>query len=146
VHVLALLADDYLGLSPAELAVPGLANYRPLPTALGIVAAELVAALAVTNRLRRRIPYRLWRRAHTLNFAVWALALAHGLSVGTDSDTRWALTAYVASTAAVAAAVAWRVLTARRAPAWAVTLWTATACVVGGELVVALALGPLVPR
>jgi hypothetical protein len=144
VHVLGLLADDYLGLSPAELAVPGLANYRPLPTALGVVAAELVVALAVTNRLRRRIPYRLWRRAHMLNFAVWALALAHGLSVGTDSDTRWALTAYVASTAAVAAAVAWRVLTARRAPAWAVALWTGTACVVGGELVVALALGPLV--
>jgi methionine sulfoxide reductase heme-binding subunit len=146
IHVLALLADHYLGFTLLQLALPGISPYRPLPTALGVVAAELLLALALTNRFRRAIPYRVWRRAHGLNFAVWGLALGHGLSVGTDSDTRWALAVYVASAASVAAAGAWRLLGARRAPAWAVALWTGTAGIVSAELVVALALGPLVRR
>ncbi len=55
-----------------------------------MIAAELLAALAVTNRLRRQIPHRLWRRAHYLNFAVWLLALVHGLTAGADTGTAWA--------------------------------------------------------
>jgi hypothetical protein len=38
-----------------------------------------------------------------LNFAVWALALVHGLTAGTDATTAWALTLYIGS--------AWSVLT-----------------------------------
>ena len=71
----------------ADLLVPGIAPYRPLATSLGIVAMELLAALALANLLRTRISYRVWRRTHYLNFAVWLLALAHGVTSGSDSDT-----------------------------------------------------------
>ena len=52
-HGLALLVDTYLPFTAFQLVVPGTAPYRPLATAAGVIAAELLAALAVTNRLRR---------------------------------------------------------------------------------------------
>jgi sulfoxide reductase heme-binding subunit YedZ len=143
VHVLGLLADSYLGLPLSALVVPGLSSYRPLATALGVVAAELLIALAVTNRLRRRLVYATWRRLHMLNFAVWVLALGHGIAAGTDSNTGWGIGIYLIASGAVAAASVWRLLRARRAPAWAVAIWTGTASVLAVELVLALALGPL---
>jgi hypothetical protein len=63
----------------------------------GVVAAELLVALAVTNRYRARLSYRFWRRAHYLNFAVWLFALVHGLTAGTDAFTTWALMLYAGS-------------------------------------------------
>jgi predicted ferric reductase len=145
-HVAVLLFDSYLPFSLAQLAVPGLSGYRPLPTALGVVGAELLLALAVTNRFRSRLSYRFWRRAHYVNFAVWALSLAHGITAGADSDTAWAVALYTACGAAVAAATVWRALKARPLPRWALALWTGTAGLVAAELVVALVLGPLGPR
>jgi sulfoxide reductase heme-binding subunit YedZ len=95
IHLLALLADSYLPFGVANLLLPGSAPYRPLATALGVVAMELLAALALANALRSKISYRVWRRTHYLNFAVWALALTHGVTAGADSDTLWALGLYV---------------------------------------------------
>jgi predicted ferric reductase len=145
-HLLVLLLDSYLPFSLAQLAVPGLSSYRPLPTAVGIVGTELLLALALTNRYRTRLPHVLWRRAHYLNFAVWALAVAHGVTAGTDGDTAWALALYAACGGSVAGATVWRTLRARPLPRWAVGLWTGTAGLVGAELVAALVLGPVGPR
>jgi len=143
VHVLGILADGYLGLPLSALVVPGLSSYRPLATALGVVGAELLLALAVTNRLRGRLAYTTWRRLHMLNFAVWILALAHGITAGTDSDTSWAITVYLLASGSVAGACVWRLLRVYRAPGWAVAIWTGTASIVAAELVLALAIGPL---
>ena len=108
-HVLALLADNYLSFGVTDLLVPGTAPYRPVWTALGVVAAELLLAIAITNRYRKRLPYAFWRRAHMLNFLVWSLALVHGITAGSDSDTGWAQLLYVCCAGAVAAASAWRI-------------------------------------
>jgi methionine sulfoxide reductase heme-binding subunit len=97
VHGGALLLDGYLPFSLGQLVIPGIAPYRPLGVSLGVVAAELLVALAVTNRYRTMLSYRFWRRAHYLNFAVWLLALVHGLTAGTDALTTWALVLYVGS-------------------------------------------------
>jgi predicted ferric reductase len=142
-HVLVFLVDDYLSFGITDLLVPGAAPYRPFWTALGVVAGELLLAIAVTNRFRKRLPYTFWRRAHTVNFLVWSLAVIHGVTAGSDSDTGWARLMYVTCAGAVAAATAWRITRTRRAPRWAIGLWTITAGVVVGELVFALALGPL---
>ena len=97
IHGGALLLDHVVPFSLGRLLVPGTASYRPLAVALGVVAAELLAALAVTNHYRKRLPHKLWRRLHMLNFAVWGLALVHGLSAGTDTFTTWALVLYAGS-------------------------------------------------
>ena len=110
VHLLALLVDTYLPFSLTQLIVPGASSYRPLATALGVVAAELLLALAIANRFRKRLSYRFWRRANYLNFAVWLLSIVHGLTAGTDAGSPWATALYVVSAAAVAGLLVWRTL------------------------------------
>jgi methionine sulfoxide reductase heme-binding subunit len=144
IHVGALLVDRYLPFSVTSVLVPFAAPYRPLAVAAGVIAAELLVALAVTNHYRAQLSYRFWRRAHYLNFAVWMLALAHGIAAGTDTTAAWALGMYVASAGAVAGLTVRRVLVAMpSAGSWALRLWPGTAALVTAELVVALALGPL---
>lgn len=141
IHALALLADSYLPFSLADVVVPGIAPYRPLATALGVLAAELLAALALANLLRTRIPYRLWRRTHYLNFAVWLLALGHGVTSGSDSDTAWALGLYVLAASVIAGLTAWRVLSTRSAGSWAVRFATPIAALLAADLALFLDLG-----
>jgi sulfoxide reductase heme-binding subunit YedZ len=112
IHGGALLFDGYLPFSLTNLLVPFTAPYRPLEVAAGVVAAELLAALALTNRYRDSLPYGFWRRAHYLNFAVWLLAFVHGITAGTDATTPWAISIYLASAAMVAALTAGRFLPA----------------------------------
>ena len=101
IHVLTVAIHTYIPFSIGELVVPFMSDYRPLWTALGIVAAELLLALAVTNRLRRSMPHRIWRNLHRLNLVVWVAATAHGLGSGSDRGSAWLLTLYFLAIAAV---------------------------------------------
>ena len=69
---------------------------------------ELLAAVGVSNLLRKQIGHARWRRVHYLTFLVWAAAAAHGIGAGTDTGAEWLHLLYVASVASVTAAVAWR--------------------------------------
>ncbi len=135
IHVLTIATDAYLPFSVGAIIVPFLATYRPVFTGLGIVAAELLLALAITNHYRDRLPYRYWRRAHYLNFAVWTAATFHGLGSGTDRSTPWLMAIFAAGVAAVLAATASRF---RRG-----NLLAGGVAAAGVGLVVLLALGPL---
>ena len=116
-HILLIGIDSQAHLGLRELIVPFASDYRPLWTGLGIVAAELLAALAFTNHYRKRLPYVLWRRLHYVNLAVWVAATAHGLGAGTDAASGWFLALYAVTTAGVAALAARRFSRARkRAP------------------------------
>jgi methionine sulfoxide reductase heme-binding subunit len=89
VHGLALLLDTVVPISPAQELVPFASPYRPFAVGLGVLAAELAAAVGITNLFRSRLPHRLWRRAHYLTLAVWALATTHGFLAGTDRFDPW---------------------------------------------------------
>jgi len=102
-HVLAIGIDSQAHIGLAEMIVPFSAHYRPLWTGLGIVAAELLVALAISNHYRKQLSHLVWRRLHYLNFGVWLAATAHGLGAGTDSGSGWLLMLYAASTTTVAA-------------------------------------------
>ena len=108
IHVLTIAADSFLPFSLTQLLVPFTSRYRPLWTGLGIAAAELLLALAITNHYRRRLPYGFWRKAHYLNFAVWTLASLHGLMAGTDRGTAWLAILYGVSVATVVMLLVWR--------------------------------------
>ena len=92
IHVVTIAVDAYLRFSVAAIVVPLVSSYRPLWVAFGIVAAELLLALAVTNRLRDRMPYARWRAFHYANFAVWTAATVHELASGTDRSSVWLMT------------------------------------------------------
>jgi len=108
VHILAIAADSFLPFSLIQLLVPFMSSYRPLWTGLGIAAAELLLALAITNHYRKRLPYNFWRKAHYLNFAVWGLASVHGLMSGTDRGAAWLAILYGISVASVLMLLVWR--------------------------------------
>jgi sulfoxide reductase heme-binding subunit YedZ len=116
VHVATVAIDSWLPFSLLAVTVPFAGSYRPVWVGLGVVAAELLLALAVTNRLRERIGYRAWRRLHYANFGVWGAATVHALATGTDRDAPWFLAALAAATFAVGA-FTWRRLGLRAAPA-----------------------------
>ena len=107
-HVLAIAADSFLPFSLTQLLVPFTSTYRPLWTGLGIAAAEILVALAITNHYRRRLPYRFWRKAHYLNFAVWGFASVHGLMGGTDRGATWLAIVYGTAVATVVTLLVWR--------------------------------------
>jgi methionine sulfoxide reductase heme-binding subunit len=100
-HIATVAIDSFLPFSIQQLVVPFTATYRPIWVALGIVAAELLLALAIANHYRRRMPYRWWRATHYLNFVVWTAATLHGLGSGTDRGAWWMQAMYVISVASV---------------------------------------------
>jgi methionine sulfoxide reductase heme-binding subunit len=115
IHVLAIALDSYTPFSVAQLVVPFTSAYRPFWVALGIVSAELLVAVAVTNALKSRISYRLWRRAHFATFLVWGGATLHGLGAGTDSGSMWLAALYAVCVGFVSGALAWRIARSRAA-------------------------------
>ena len=114
IHVVTIAIDSYLRFSLSAVVVPFVSSYRPVWVALGIVAAELLLALAVTNRLRDRMPYARWRAFHYANFAVWTAATVHGLASGTDRSSIWLLAITAVSAATVVTLTAQRVRLALR--------------------------------
>ena len=141
IHVVAVAIDAWLPFSLASLVVPFTTRYRPIWVGLGIAAAELLVALAVTNHYRRRLTYRFWRRAHYLNFAVWTGATLHGLGSGTDRSSPWLLTTFAAAASAVSAAVVWRI--GRKRTGTRLGLLACLAAVVAAAVVVGIGRGPL---
>ena len=143
-HITAVAIDAYLPFSLASLMVPLAASYRPIWTALGIVAAELLLALAFTNHYRNvQISYRFWRRAHFVNFVVWGAATLHGLGSGTDRSAPWLLAIYAVAVATVCALTTWRVLRRWHPAPWPLRLAPVAAAAVGVLFIGALARGPL---
>lgn len=139
IHIATIAADSYLPFKPIELVVPLASHYRAVWLGLGICAAELLLALAITNRLRKRLEHKTWRTLHYLNFAVWTAATFHSIGIGTDRSAPWMLAIYVPAVGTVAGLCAWRF---GRTLSWrgnAAVLGALAGCV----LPVWLALGPL---
>jgi sulfoxide reductase heme-binding subunit YedZ len=91
VHGGALLLDHVVPLGLVHAIVPFTSTYRPFAVGLGVVAAELLAAVGISNALRARIPHGTWRRIHYLTLAIWPLATMHGLLAGSDRQDPWFL-------------------------------------------------------
>ena len=88
-HGATLLLDSVVPTSLARELVPFASGYRPFAVGLGVMAAELMAAVGISNALRKGLPHGVWRRVHYLTFAVWVLATGHGLLAGTDRFDPW---------------------------------------------------------
>jgi sulfoxide reductase heme-binding subunit YedZ len=106
IHGGSLLLDSVVPFSLGQELVPFTSSYRPLAVGVGVVAAELMAAIGITNLLRDRMPRRLWRRAHTLTIVVWLGATVHLLLAGTDRSDPWLLGLTAAAVTAVGLALA----------------------------------------
>ena len=110
IHIVTIAVDSWLPFSLQSMLIPFISRYRPLWVGLGVMAMELLLALAITNHYRQRLSYSFWRRTHYMNFAVWTAATLHGLGSGTDRSSPWMLAIFVLSTSSVVAAIVWRAL------------------------------------
>lgn len=116
VHIASAIIDPYAGIVWLDLAVPFRSAYKPFYLGLGSIALDLLIAVAVTSAVRTRIPLRLWRWVHHAAYAMWPIALVHGLGAGgRDSDLLWVQALNVLCAAAVVGAVGRRILTRRGA-------------------------------
>jgi DMSO/TMAO reductase YedYZ heme-binding membrane subunit len=110
IHAASVAVDPFAHFTPAEVLVPLVSHYRPVWMALGIVAAYLLLAVHLSERVRGRIGYAAWRRLHFLAFVVYALATLHGLATGSDSRAIWAVAIYGGGVLVVGALTALRLL------------------------------------
>lgn len=108
IHLLSLLGDSFAQLRVVDFVVPFLGASKPLWLGFGTVAVDLLIAVMVTGLLRRHVGLRVFRAVHWLTYAMWPIALVHSIGNGTDASKPWFIAFAVACSAAVVAAVGWR--------------------------------------
>ena len=84
-HVAVTVLDGFVDISLTGALVPFTADYEPVWTGLGTLAALLLGTAAVTAGLRRWLPPTAWRRTHYVTHLAWPVAVVHGVGVGTDT-------------------------------------------------------------
>jgi len=90
-HGLILMGDKFIAYTLAQVLTPfASANFRPLWVGLGQISFYLFGIVALSFYVRGFVGNRFWRLIHYLSFAVFLLALAHGLASGTESASDWA--------------------------------------------------------
>ena len=115
VHVVALLADQYVHFGLTEILLPFASKWHPVAIAWGIVAAYLLLAVELTSLARSRLSKRVWRRVHLASFVLFVMATVHGLSVGTDTKSTGARIIVLAVSTVFVGLTALRVSEAARA-------------------------------
>lgn len=117
-HALVLLGDHYIGYSLAKILMPFSSTaYKPLEVGLGQIALYLLALVGLSFYTRALIGRKLWRSIHFLSFALFIMALLHGVGSGTDSATPFALIFYWLTGGTVLFATVYRVLVVLPSPA-----------------------------
>jgi sulfoxide reductase heme-binding subunit YedZ len=110
VHIVTAVLDSFAPISLLDAVIPFVGAYRPVWLGLGAAAFDLLLAVMITSVLRERLGHRAWRAIHWLAFAVWPLAVVHGLATGSDVRQGWMTAIYVACAAAFIGAVLARVV------------------------------------
>jgi methionine sulfoxide reductase heme-binding subunit len=113
-HVVAVISDSYVAISPTVLVWPFGSDYRPFAMAVGALALYGLVLTAVVGAARGRLATseaftKHWRTIHVAASVGWLLSIGHALLAGTDRGTPWMLAVTICCLTAVAAAGAYRV-------------------------------------
>ena len=91
VHGVALLGDQYLHPSLADISIPFVSSYKSIWTSMGIVSGWTLVLLGLSYYARRRIGATRWRKLHRFTALAWLVGIAHALGEGTDAGQLWFL-------------------------------------------------------
>jgi sulfoxide reductase heme-binding subunit YedZ len=105
VHIATSVLDPFAGITALDAVVPFEGAYRTVWLGLGVLAAEVLLAVAVTSVARNRVGPRAWRLVHWSAYASWPLAVIHGLGTGSDAQAPWLIGLTAACTVAVVLAL-----------------------------------------
>ena len=144
-HVATTVIDGFAPIGWLDAIVPFRSVYRPIWLGLGAVAVDVLLAVIITSLMRVRIGYARWRYVHLLTYAMWPIALVHGLGTGSDTRAPWMWWLDGICAAIVVASVSWRLIACQ--PAEHRTRVAALGALVGVPLLVAgwLMIGPIKP-
>jgi predicted ferric reductase len=113
-HGLILLGDQYIGYTLGQVLVPfSGATYKPLWVGIGQVGIYLLTVVGLSFYARRQITQRVWRLIHFASFAMFIMALAHGIFSGTDSSVLPVQIMYLLAAASTAFMTIYRIIVAR---------------------------------
>jgi methionine sulfoxide reductase heme-binding subunit len=88
IHMLGLIADNYVYFGWKELLIPMATTWRPGPTAWGIVAFYILVAVEITSLLMRKLPRKVWHTIHLTSIFMFVAGTIHGFQSGADRDNR----------------------------------------------------------
>jgi sulfoxide reductase heme-binding subunit YedZ len=91
VHAGALVFDQFLHPSIADISIPFLFSYKTVWTSTGIIAGWALILLGLSYYARRRIGVTRWRKLHRFTALAWLAGLVHSLGEGTDAGQVWFL-------------------------------------------------------
>jgi methionine sulfoxide reductase heme-binding subunit len=91
VHGFALLGDQYLRPSVADIAIPFVSGYRTVWTTVGIISGWGLILLGLSYYARRQIGPARWRSLHRLTAVAWIAGVIHSLGEGSDAGQAWFL-------------------------------------------------------
>lgn len=95
-HFFLLMVDTYRPFTIKELLVPFSADYAPFAAGLGTVAFYLMMTIYLSSDFgMKKLKRKTWKSIHWLAVPAWILSLAHGIVIGTDSSTLWAMSYYL---------------------------------------------------
>jgi DMSO/TMAO reductase YedYZ heme-binding membrane subunit len=88
VHLLGLVADNYVYFGWKELFIPMSSAWQPGATAWGIVAFYLLIAIQITSWLMRKMPRKIWHAVHLLAYPLFVVGTVHGFQAGADRSNK----------------------------------------------------------
>jgi len=109
-HVLSSIADNWATITYLDAVVPFQGSYRPLWLGFGTLTLDVILAMVGTSLLRHRMPPRAWKAIHLSVYAVWPVAVLHGLGTGSDTRKIPVLILTFACVGLVLLTVGWRIL------------------------------------
>ncbi len=115
VHMVVLLADQYLPFSVTQILVPFTSTYRPVWTGLGTIAMYLTAIVSITFYIRRWIGQKTFRVIHLASYLAFFGTAVHGLLAGTDSPLWTVQAMYIGTTLVVVFLTAYRIFMSAQA-------------------------------
>jgi predicted ferric reductase len=113
VHGAVLLGDRYANYTPAQLLIPFGSPLARLPVGLGQIGMYGLVLVVASFFIKQQIGRKTWRLIHFGSFAVFFLALIHGLASGTDTSAGSVQLLYWVSGGSVLFLTLFRVLMAR---------------------------------
>lgn len=113
-HGLILLGDRYIQADIRAILVPfAYTGFAPFSVGLGQLALYGLAVVGLSFYVKDRLGRKAWRAIHFVSFAVFALALLHGIWSGSDSAVPWVSGFYWLSGGSILFLTIYRILAAQ---------------------------------
>jgi methionine sulfoxide reductase heme-binding subunit len=100
-HIASAVVDTYVDIRWYDAVVPLVGRYRPVWLGLGAVSFDVLVAVTLTSLVRERLNRRWWRSVHVSAYLAWAIGVVHGIGIGTDTSSVWAVAVNAASVGVV---------------------------------------------